>query len=154
KKTLQLASVIGREFPVRLLNRISDLEVPLASHLHELQGLEFIYEHTVHPEVVYMFKHALTHDVAYNSLLMQRRKMLHHRAASAIEELYATRLPECYEMLAYHYEHAEVWDKALSYLVQAGQKAQHAYANHEALIHYDRALAVCERLGTAVKAST
>ena len=57
-------------------------------------------------------------------------------------------------MLAYHYEHGEVWDKALTFLVQAGQKAQHAYANHEALVHYDRALAVCERLGTAVDPST
>ena len=154
KQTLQLAAVIGREFPVRLLDRISDLAVPLATHLQELKGLEFIYEHTVYPDVVYMFKHALTHEVVYHSLLMQRRTMLHHRVARAIEELYASRLPECYEILAYHYEHAEVWDKALTYLVQAGQKAQHAYANHEALVHYDRALAVCERLGTAVASST
>ena len=68
--------------------------------------------------------------------------------AMAIEELYAERLPECYEMLAYHYEQGEVWEKALGYLVQAGQKAQHAYANQEALGYYDRALAVSAQLET------
>jgi class 3 adenylate cyclase/tetratricopeptide (TPR) repeat protein len=153
KKTLQLASVIGREFTVLLLDHISDLEVRLEPHLQELKVLEFIYEHTLHPELVYMFKHALTHDVAYNSLLMQRRKGLHCMVAMAIEELYAERLAEFYEMLAYHYEQGEVWEKALVYLVQAGQKAQYAYANQEALVHYDRALAVCERLGMAVEPS-
>ena len=65
----------------------------------------------------------------------------------AIEELYAERLPESYEMLAYHYERGEVWGKALEYLVKAGQKAQQAYANQEALDHYSRALDIGERLG-------
>ena len=101
-----------------------------------------------------MFKHALTHDVAYNSLLMQRRKELHRLIAMAIEELYAERLPESYEMLAYHYERGEVWGKALEYLVKAGQKAQQAYANQEALDHYSRALDMCERLGEAVEPAT
>jgi adenylate cyclase len=64
--------------------------------------------------------------------------------AMAIEELYAERLPESYEMLAYHYERGEVLEKALEYLVKAGQKAQQAYANQEALAHYERALAVCD----------
>src|SRR5262249_59937190 len=95
-----------------------------------------------------------THDVAYNSLLMQRRKELHRLIAMAIEELYAERLPESYEMLAYHYERGEVWEKALEYLVKAGQKAQQAYANQEALDHYNRALDMCERLGEAVEPAT
>jgi tetratricopeptide (TPR) repeat protein len=101
-----------------------------------------------------MFKHALTHDVAYNSLLVQRRKELHRLIAMAIEELYAERLPESYEMLAYHYERGEEWEKALEYLVKAGQKAQQAYANREALDHYSRALDMCERLGEAVEPAT
>jgi tetratricopeptide (TPR) repeat protein len=151
KKTLQLASVIGREFTVRLLERISDLQARLERFLQELKGLEFIYERSFYPELAYMFKHALTHDVAYNSLLMQRRKELHRLIAIAIEELYAERLPESYEMLAYHYERGEVWEKALEYLVKAGQKAQQAYANQEAREHYSRALAMCERLGEAVQ---
>jgi len=95
--------------------------------------LEFIYERSFYPELAYIFKHALTHDVAYNSLLLQRRKELHRLVARAIEELYAERLPESHEMLAYHYERGEVWEKALEYLVKAGQKAPQAYANQEAL---------------------
>ena len=154
KKALQLASVIGREFTVRLLERISDMHARLEGFLQELKVLEFIYERSFYPELAYMFKHALTHDVAYNSLLMQRRKELHQLIAMAIEELYAERLPESYEVLAYHYEHGEVWEKALEYLVKAGHKAQQAYANREAREHYSRALHVCERLGAAVEPST
>jgi class 3 adenylate cyclase/tetratricopeptide (TPR) repeat protein len=154
KRALQLASVIGREFTVRLLERISDVHAQLERFLQELKVLEFIYERSVYPELAYMFKHALTHDVAYNSLLMQRRKELHRLVAMAIEDLYAERLPESYEMLAYHYERGEVWEKALEYLVKAGQKAQQAYANQEAREHYSRALDMCERLGKAVEPAT
>jgi class 3 adenylate cyclase/tetratricopeptide (TPR) repeat protein len=154
KRALQLASVIGREFTVRLLERISDVKGQLERFLQELKVLEFIYERSFYPELAYMFKHALTHDVAYNSLLMQRRKELHRLIAMAIEELYAERLPESYEMLAYHYERGEVWEKALEYLVKAGQKAQQAYANQEAREHYNRAVDICERLGGAVEPAT
>src|SRR5262249_34117648 len=154
KRALQLASVIGREFTVRLLERISDVQVQLARFLQELKVLEFIYERSFYPELAYMFKHALTHDVAYNSLLVQRRKELHRLIAMAIEELYVERLAESYEMLAYHYEHGEVWEKALEYLVKAGQKAQQAYTNQEALAHYTRALDMCEWLGEAVEPAT
>jgi tetratricopeptide (TPR) repeat protein len=154
KRALQLASVIGREFTVRLLERISDVQAQLDRFLQDLKVLEFIYERSFYPELAYMFKHALTHDVAYNSLLMQRRKAVHRLIAMAIEDLYAERLPESYEMLAYHYEHGEVWEKALEYLVKAGQKAQQAYANQEAREHYSRALDMCERLGEAVEPVT
>jgi class 3 adenylate cyclase/tetratricopeptide (TPR) repeat protein len=154
KRALQLASVIGREFTVRLLERISDVQAQLDRFLQELKVLEFIYERSFYPELAYMFKHALTHDVAYNSLLVQRRKELHRLIAMAIEEVYAERLPESYEMLAYHYERGEVWEKALEYLVKAGHKAQQAYANQEALDHYSRALDMCERLGEAVEPAT
>jgi predicted ATPase/class 3 adenylate cyclase len=154
KRTLQLAAVIGREFTVRLLERISDAQAQLERFLQELRVLEFIYERSFYPELAYMFKHALTHDVAYNSLLRQRRKELHRLIAMGIEDLYAERLPESYEMLAYHYERGEAWEKALEYLVKAGQKAQQAYANPEAREHYSRALAMCERLGEAVEPAT
>ena len=154
KRALQLAAVIGREFTVRLLERISDMQAQLERFLQDLKVLEFIYERSFYPELVYMFKHALTHEVAYNSLLMLRRKELHRLVAIAIEDLYAERLPESYEMLAYHYERGEVWEKALEYLVKAGQKAQQAYANQEALDHYSRALDICERLGEAVEPAT
>jgi tetratricopeptide (TPR) repeat protein len=70
-----------------------------------------------------MFKHALTHDVAYNSLLTSKRKAIHALTGEVIEEIYSTRLGEHYEILAHHYEHGEVWDKAIAYLILSGQKA-------------------------------
>jgi class 3 adenylate cyclase/tetratricopeptide (TPR) repeat protein len=154
KRALQLASVIGREFTIRLLERISDVHAQLERFLQELKVLEFIYERSFYPELAYMFKHALTHDVAYQSLLVQHRKALHRVVAMAIEELYTERLPEFSAMLAYHYEQGEMWDKALPYLVQAGQEAQKVYANQEAVGYYDRALDVSARLGMAVEPST
>ena len=106
KKTLQLASVIGREFTRRLLERIADIRGRAEEFLRELKAIELIYEKRLFPELAYMFKHALTHDVAYNSLLVQRRKELHRTIGLAIEELYADRLAEQYEVLAYHFARA------------------------------------------------
>jgi class 3 adenylate cyclase/tetratricopeptide (TPR) repeat protein len=151
KRTVQLASVIGRQFLVRLLERISGFTSKLEGLLRELKALEIIYEQGLLPEPAYIFKHAVIQDVAYNSLLIQRRKELHKAVGQAIEELYTARLTEHYEELAYHYERAEAWEKALEYLVKAGQRLQQSYANQEALAHYNRALAVCERLGKAVE---
>lgn len=153
KRTVQLASVIGRQFLVRLLERVAGLSGKLEGLLRELKALEIIYEQGLLPEPAYIFKHAVIQDVAYNSLLIQRRKELHKAVAEAIEELYADRLTEHYEELAYHYERGEAWTKALAYLVKAGQKLQQAYANREALTHYNRALVVCERLGAEVDPS-
>ncbi len=147
KEAIQLASVIGREFTVRLLNRISHIEVKMDELLAELKSLELIYEKAYFPELSYMFKHALTHDVAYSTLLVERRRALHRVVAAAIEELYADRLPEHYEALAHHYYQGQQWQKALDYLVKAGNKATAAYANQDALDYYARALDVCERLG-------
>lgn len=147
KRTVQLASVIGRQFLVRLLERISGFTSRLEGLLAELQTLEIIYRQGLLPEPAYIFKHAVIQDVAYNSLLIRRRKELHKAVAEAIEELYTDRLTEHYEELAHHYEKGEAWEKALEYLVKAGQKAQQAYANREALDSYNRVLATCERLG-------
>src|SRR5206468_580007 len=149
KRTVQLASVIGRQFLVRLLARVAGLTGRLEGLLAELQALEIIYRQGLLPEPAYIFKHAVIQDVAYNSLLVQRRKELHKAVGQAIEELYTDRLTEHYEELAYHYERAEAWGKALEYLVKAGQKLQQAYANLEALDFYARALEVCEKLGDA-----
>jgi tetratricopeptide (TPR) repeat protein len=154
KEALQLASVIGREFTVQLLGRISDVETPLDTALQELKTLELIYQKAYFPELAYMFKHALTHDVAYATLLMERRKALHRIVAAAVEELYADRLPEQYETLAYHYSHGEEWPKALQYLEKAGDKATAAYANQDALDFYARALEVCAKLGDSALAAS
>jgi class 3 adenylate cyclase/tetratricopeptide (TPR) repeat protein len=154
KKTLQLASVIGREFTRRLLDRISDIRGQTEHFLRELKGIELIYEKSLFPELAYMFKHALTHDVAYNSLLVQRRKELHQLIAMAVEELYADRLADQYEVLAHHFSKAEDWRRALDYLVKAAEKAAQGFANHEALALYQQALDVAAHLGEAVPAKT
>ena len=153
KKTLQLASVIGREFTGRLLDRIADIPGQTAQ-LRELKAIELIYEKSLFPELAYMFKHALTHDVAYNSLLMQRRRELHHLIARAVEDLYADRLAEQYEVLAYHFLKAEDWPRALTYLVKAAEKAAQGFANQEALGLYQQALEVAGHLQGAVPLQT
>ncbi|HVN84546.1 MAG TPA: adenylate/guanylate cyclase domain-containing protein, partial [Candidatus Binatia bacterium] len=146
KRAMQIASVIGREFAVRLLQRATEVGDRVTALVGELRSLELIYEKSGVPELAYMFKHALTHDVAYESLLLQRRKQLHHTIGDAIEELYIDRLTEYWETLAHHYLRAEAWDKAFDYLVKAGDKARLAFANHEAVEFYQQALDVASRL--------
>jgi tetratricopeptide (TPR) repeat protein len=147
KTAIQLASVIGREFTARLLERISDVETRLEGVLAELKALELIYEKAYFPELAYMFKHALTHEVALSTLLSERRKALHRVVAGAIEELYTDRIAEHYEVLAYHYHESGDLPKALDYLIRAAEKSAAAYANAEAVLFYGRAIDVCERLG-------
>jgi tetratricopeptide (TPR) repeat protein len=154
KKTLQLASVIGREFTRRLLDRIADRRGHTEDFLRELKAIELIYEKSLFPELAYMFKHALTHEVAYNSLLVQRRKELHRLIALAIEELYADRLAEHSEVLGYHFFRAEDWARALDYLHKAAEKAARAYANRAALALADQALEAARHLGDAVPVQT
>jgi class 3 adenylate cyclase/tetratricopeptide (TPR) repeat protein len=154
KKTLQLASVIGREFTRRLLERIADIQGQIEGRLRELKAIELIYEKALFPELTYMFKHALTHDVAYHSLLLQRRKELHRLIGLAIEELYAERLAEHYEVLAHHFVRAEDWTKALEYLMRSAEKAAMAFANREALAFYDQALEASRNLGDLANART
>ncbi|MGH9008400.1 MAG: AAA family ATPase [Acidimicrobiia bacterium] len=153
KAALQLASVIGREFTVRLLERISEQRAGLTDVLGELQALDLIYEDVDFPELAYMFKHALTHEVAYSTLLAERRRSLHRIVAAAIEELYADRLTEQCETLAHHYFQADEVEKAVEYLSQAGDKAAASFANQDALDAYARALELCDRLRPAARST-
>src|SRR4030095_1864284 len=150
KKTLQLASVIGREFTRRLVDRLAEVRERTEEFLRELKAIELIYEKSLFPELAYMFKHALTHDVAYNSLLVQRRKELHHMIGLAIEDLYANRLAEHEQVLAYHFSKAEEWANALDYLLKAAEKAVKAFAIREAINLYDQAEEVAGKLGDTV----
>jgi tetratricopeptide (TPR) repeat protein len=154
KRTLQLASVIGREFTRRLLDRLAELRTHTEAYLQELKALELIYERSLFPELAYMFKHALIQDVTYNSLLMRRRQELHQLIGLAIEELYANRLTEQYEILAYHFAKADIWDKALDYLLKAAQKAARAFATREALALYDQAEEAVHKCGGETLAQT
>ena len=153
KRTLQTASVIGRDFTRRLVERLSAVRGSSDALLRELRAVELIYERSVFPEVAYRFKHALTQDVAYRSLLVQRRRELHGQIGAAIEELYADRLPEQYEILAHHFSLAEDWGRAFDYFLKAAEKAAAAFALRDALALYDQALGVADRLGDALPAS-
>jgi class 3 adenylate cyclase/tetratricopeptide (TPR) repeat protein len=154
KRTLQLAAVIGREFTRRLVDRLAEAQDRTSELLRELTALELILERRVYPELVYMFKHALTQDVAYDSLLVQRRRELHALVGRAIEELYAERLPEHYEMLAYHFSRAEDWSRALEYLLKAAEKTARAFSLRQAVSLYGEALDAARRLGEQVASST
>jgi tetratricopeptide (TPR) repeat protein len=154
KRTLQLAAVIGREFTSRLVDRLSDSRQASEPLLRELTALELILERRLYPELAYMFKHALTQDVAYDSLLRERRRELHALVGRAIEELYADRLPEHYEMLAHHFSRAEDWPRALDYLLRAAEKTTRAFGLRQAVALYGEALEAAERLGDRVPAAT
>lgn len=146
KRTVQAASVIGREFALRILQTIMGKEEELESHLLKLQGLEFIYEKRPFPELEYMFKHALTQEVAYNSLLRTRRKEIHEKVGEAIESLYLENLEEYYELLAYHYRRSDDKDKAVEYLDLADQKAIKVSAMEEAMSYFYEAMNLLDTL--------
>jgi class 3 adenylate cyclase/tetratricopeptide (TPR) repeat protein len=152
KRTVQLASVIGRQFLVRLLERIAGLTGQLEGLLQELKTLEIIYELGLLPEPAYIFKHAVIQDVAYHSLLMQRRKELHRAVGYALEELYPDRIANHYEELAHHFVQGEAWEKAFGYLILSGDKAKNAYASQTALDFYARALDVAPRVVPSIPA--
>src|SRR5262245_31584568 len=146
KRTVQMASVIGRQFLVRLLARVAGLSERLDGLLRELQALEIIYEQGLVPEPVYIFKHAVIQDVAYHSLLLQRRKALHRAVGEAIEELYQDRLEEHYAELAHHFTQGEVWEKALHSCRQAGAQAVARSAYRDAVAYFEQALAALQHL--------
>ncbi len=155
--TLKVASVIGRAFAFQLLQEVHPIDADkeqLTDYLKKLAIFDLTPLMTPEPELAYVFKHIITQEVSYNLMLFAQRRQLHQRVAQWYELHYGNELPEYYEILAYHYEQGQVWENALEYLVKAGQKAQQAYVNPEALSHYNRALAVCNQLGDAVDCAT
>jgi class 3 adenylate cyclase/tetratricopeptide (TPR) repeat protein len=144
KQTMQVASVIGKDFAFRLLKSIMELGEELRVRLTNLVGLEILYEKALYPELEYIFKHALTQEVAYESLLKQRRQEIHGRIARAIEELYGDRLPEHYELLAHHYGRSGNTEKAIEYLLLAAEKSNQNKAAQAACEFFRQALKVVE----------
>jgi len=136
KETMQIASVIGREFPFPILQNVTGMREKLEAYLLELQALEFIYERSMFPELEYIFKHALTQQVAYSSLLLKKRKEVHESIGRAIETLYPNRLDEFYEALAFHFKNGSSTDKAIYYLTKAAEKSFDRYAVEESHRHY------------------
>ena len=147
RQLLELASVVGREFTRRLVDRLAGASDATDRALRELKALELIHETSVFPELTYAFRHALIHDVAYHALPAARRRELHGAVARAIEELHGERVSEQYEVLAHHFAESAEWEKALEYLSKAAEKATQAFAIREALAFYDRALEVAGDAG-------
>ena len=147
KALLQTASVVGTDVPMAVLAGVAGAPADaLADGLARLQAAEFLYETSLFPDVEYTFKHALTHEVAYGSLLQDRRRGLHARAVEAIERCYPERLAEHVERLAHHALRGEVWEKAVPYLRQAGVKAMERSAHREAAAGFEQALEALQHL--------
>jgi class 3 adenylate cyclase/tetratricopeptide (TPR) repeat protein len=132
KHVLQEASVIGRSFLYDILKKTTTLIGQCELAVTGLERLDFIRVRTMDPELEYIFKHALTQEVVYNGLLKKERKEIHIRVARVMEEVFKTRLPEFYEILAYHYSHGESPAKAVEYLLKSGEKSLARYAVDEA----------------------
>ena len=145
KRVLQLASVIGRIFLRRVLASITPERLELDEHLLILQRQEMIRERVRLPELEYIFKHNLTQEAAYKGLLRKDRRAYHHMVAEALERLFPIRIEEQVELLAHHWERAGVYDKAVDYLIQAGDRARGNYACSEALQHYTLGLELAEK---------
>ena len=152
RRALQTASVIGREFTSRLLERTEGRALSEGA-VRQLKAVQLIFERSLYPELVFMFKHALTHEVAYESLLLERRRTLHGAVGDAIRELYSDRTGEVVETIAHHYERAERWPDAVRHLAMSAEKAMSGFALDQAIGYADRTLAAMDRAGQPADAS-
>jgi len=147
KQLLQTAAVIGTEVPLALLEAMAEVpDEPLRLGLTHLQAAEFLYETRLFPDIEYTFKHALTQQVAYETLLQEQRRALHARVVAALEVLAGDQVAEQVERLARHALRGEEWDKALGYLRQAGEKALARSAHREAAGYFEQALGAVQHL--------
>jgi tetratricopeptide (TPR) repeat protein len=139
KKVLQEASVIGRAFLYEILKKITELKQDIDLCLRGLEQLDLIKTRSLEPDLEYMFKHALTQEVVYNSLLKKERQEIHERIALVMEQLFQDRLPEIYETLAFHFKQGESVLRAVDYLMKSGEKSVGRYAVEEAHQYYREA---------------
>lgn len=147
KSLLHTVSAVGREFSYYLIKRVTNIaEQELLSQLSVLKDSELLYERGIYPESTYVFKHALTQEVAYNGLLLKRRKDIHEEIGKAIEALYPDRLEEHYELLAYHYGRSVNTDKAVEYLDLSNQKTAKLNAMEEAKAYFDEAMELLDTM--------
>jgi predicted ATPase/class 3 adenylate cyclase len=152
KELLQTLAVMGKNLPLGLIKRVTAKgEDKLEGMLSDLQTREFIYEQPAPSELAYAFKHALTQEVTYNSLLIGRRKVLHERVANQIESLFKSRLEDYYGDLARHYRRSENRQKSIEYLQLAGQQAIQRSANAEAINYLTDALKIVRAVPDAPK---
>ena len=146
KELLQKLAVLGKEFALPLVRRVADKPIDeIDRMLSELQLAEFVYEQPASPDPQYVFKHALTQEVAYNSILIERRKLLHERAAAAVEELFPQQIDEHLSELAHHYGRSGNTPKAIEYLARSAEQAKQRSAHQEAIGSLRRALELIEK---------
>jgi predicted ATPase len=147
KELLQTLAVVGMDFPTSLVRQVvTRPEAEVQPLLSNLQLGEFIYEQPAFPDIEYTFRHALTHDVAYNSVLIERRKLLHERVGAAIEALFTDKIHEHLGDLAHHYARSANRQKAVEYLRLAGEQSLQRYANAEAISRFTSALELLKTL--------
>ena len=147
KELLQTLAVLGREFPLGLVQRVTlKPDDELRACFRGLQIAEFIYEQPATGDIEYIFKHALTQEVAYNALLVERRKLLHERAGQALESMFAGQLEDHLDELAHHYGRSDNVGKAVEYLGRAGQQAAQRSAYADAINRLTAALNLLQRL--------
>lgn len=147
KDVLQAGAVVGREFNQDLIQMVTGFsEQDLLPNLSRLKNAELLYESGIYPHSSYIFRHALTQEVAYSSLLHKKRKEMHLKIGRAIESLYRQRLDEFYEILAQHYSKSNDFEKAYQYLKLSGKKAMKNYSNWEAFNFYKQALQALNQL--------
>jgi class 3 adenylate cyclase/tetratricopeptide (TPR) repeat protein len=147
KEVLQTGSVIEREFSYPLISRVTNLpEKELLSNLSILKDSELIYERGIYPQSNYIFKHALTREVVYDSILAKRKKKLHEEIGETIEQLYKDNLSEHYEVLSEHFFLSENYAKAVEYSRLAGKKAEKAASFPDAIAHAKKRITCLEKL--------
>lgn len=149
KRVLQLAAVIGRVFPYRVLKAIDKKQRELDKLLLILQQKDLIHVRAEVKELEYIFKHHMTQESAYNSLLLQDRRTIHHRVAKALEDLYPEHIEKLVGILAHHWTQAEIPEKATPYLLQAGKQATSRAANAEATTYFSQALSLTPKQAAA-----
>jgi len=142
RNLIRVASVIGRNFFYRILTEVASYIEEIDRRLDYLKEIQLIRERKRMEEVEYLFKHALTQEAAYESILIQRRKEIHQKVALSIEKVFSERLHEFYGRLAYHYSMGEDLDKAEEYMIRAGEEAMKSAASSEALNYFEEALAI------------
>jgi class 3 adenylate cyclase/tetratricopeptide (TPR) repeat protein len=137
---VKVASVIGRSFFYRILQKVAKMIEDIDNRLSYLKEIQLILDRRRMEELEYLFKHALAQEAAYESILVQKRKELHLNVADSIEKVFQEKLHEFYGMLAYHYSQGEDLDKAEEYMIKAGEEALRSSASREALNYYQEAL--------------
>jgi class 3 adenylate cyclase/tetratricopeptide (TPR) repeat protein len=147
RTVLQTGSVIEREFPYDLIKWVTGLpEQPLLTHLSALKDSELLYERGIYPQTSYIFRHALTREVVYDSILAKKKKEIHEEIGKGIEELYKDNLTEHYGVLVEHFFLSENYAKAAEHSRLAAKKAEKAASFPDAIAHAQKRIACLEKL--------